>query len=400
MTRPETTRASDNFGAVAQARYFYQHHYIAFWCIRMLVDDQIEHIVCEHHEDFYIHWKDDHYDFVQVKTRTEGEGEWTIAKLTEKGDAVASILQKLYDKKIAFGNGLANKYVFVSDMGAGEPSGEPNLKTLKTLNQRGSDNWDDEEKAKFERILISIKSKLTGGDDECLRDFCQSLDIRKWEPNSQTSLERFNHAELGQALQRSQGVEYGDEDVAHIYESILQVVRDANIVEDDANLSRSVAEKTIQPEQILSVIEFLPKAPCYLERAETPTGDDQEREELTKIQEKTKKWPPDATEGLIDLRASARVHDRKYRNLRQAKLRLGTISLGVQRVCIRVVAESRRDDLDGNRQWLLLEKYLQEFAEDDQKRGYRPQISLDYLFGIAGHLTGKCKIRWAHHVSV
>lgn len=75
MNRPETTRPSENSGSLAQARFLYQRHYIAYWCIQMLVNNQIEYIVCEHHDDFYIRWKDGHYDFFQVKTRAEGEGE-------------------------------------------------------------------------------------------------------------------------------------------------------------------------------------------------------------------------------------------------------------------------------------------------------------------------------------
>ena len=40
--RPESTRASDNSGSVAQARFFYQNQYIAYWCIQMLINDKIE----------------------------------------------------------------------------------------------------------------------------------------------------------------------------------------------------------------------------------------------------------------------------------------------------------------------------------------------------------------------
>jgi len=212
MNRPETTRASENAGSIAQAGFLYQRQCVVYWCIQMLMNDQIEKIVCEHHDDFYIRWKDGHYDFVQVKTRTEGEGEWTLADLTrrkkkdteDKHDSGLSILQKLYAKKVQFGKHLPNKYVFLSNMGAGEPK-TPNLRTLKALLERSCKNWDAHDKHRFDSIFGYIKSKLDYEDEASLKDFCLSLEIRTQEPHPKKEIRRRNCDVLGEALQKTMG---------------------------------------------------------------------------------------------------------------------------------------------------------------------------------------------------
>jgi len=393
--RPESTRASDNSGSVAQARFFYQHEYIAYWCIQMLINDKIEYIVCEHHEDFYICWEDGHYDFLQVKTRTEGQGEWTLANLLEKKKGSSSILQKLYEKHRDFGNGLSNKYVFVSNMGAGEPK-KPNLKTLKNLNEQGYKNWNDEDKKMFEQIFNSIKDKINHDDETFFINFCLSLDIQTRQPSPEY-IAIFNHEKLQEALKQSQGIDFVLPDIKKFYEGILRIVRDANIIEDDANQEKMIAQKTIHSQQIKKLIDTSSSV-SYLERVERLPVDDKIPIELTKLQEKTQavKWDPDIITYLMDMRASTNLFYRKHSSLRQFKKRLQDLSHQVQRICIRVKTESKIDNLNGVQQWLLLNKYLEELADKDKNQGHKPEIGIDYLFGVAGELTCKCKIRWSY----
>ena len=96
------------------------------------------------------------------------------------------------------------------------------------------------------------------------------------------------------------------------------------------------------------------------------------------------------------MRASTNFFYRKHSSLRQFKKRLQYLSLQVQRICIRVKTEAKRDNLDGVQQWCLLEKYLEELANKDKNQGHKPEIGIDYLFGVAGELTCKCKIRWSY----
>lgn len=400
MSRPESTRASENAGSRAQARFLYQHHYIAYWCIQMLIDSDIEFIVCEHHDDFYIRWRDGNYHFVQVKTRADGEGEWTIAKITARKNSQdpktgSSILQKLYEKHRVFGDGRTNRYVLISDMGAGEPS-TPNLHTLETLSKKGPTNWESDDKAAFEQIFEDVKSKVSSEDEVSLRNFLLSFEFRKWQPNTKQSLERFNHSELREVLHQLHGLYYGDPEIRSVYEEILGVIRDANVVEDDANLDKSVEEKTIRLKQITSAIAIPPREKVYLERHEILSSelDKGEAQQLSKLQEKTQAagWDPDATMHLMDLRAARNLFYRKHRHFEVIRKRLDDLSLKVQRICVYVKIKSKDDKLDGYKQWLLLDRYLTELAAQNSTQF--PQIDVDYLFGEAGNLTGKCKIRW------
>lgn len=396
MIRPETTRALENDGSRAQARFLYQHHYIAYWCMQMLIDTNIEHIVCEHHDDFFIRWRNDNYSFVQVKTRSDGEGEWSIAKITQgtniHPDKGLSIMQKLYQKHLAFGEGRTNQYILVSDMGAGEPS-VPNLHTLQTLKKKGDKNWSDDDVVLFEKIFEEVKNKISDAEEQFLRGFLLFFDFRKWQPNTKQSLERFNHSELREIMYKLHGEYYDDPHIRNLYEELLTLIRNANVIEDDANLGESVEQKTIKPEQVKSIITAPLRSKLYLERTTDPIDED-ENQQLTKLQEKTRDagWDPDATIHLMDLRASRNSLYRQRCHFDVIRKRLDDISLKVQRICLRVKMESQRDQLDGCQQWLLLDKYLSELATQNDSLAL--PISVDYLFGETGNLTGLCKIRW------
>ncbi len=391
MNRPETTRPSENAGSRTEARLFYQRQCVAYWCIQVLVNDQIEAIVCEHHDDFYIRWKDGHYDFVQVKTRAEGEGEWTLADLTR-----LSILQKLYAKKVKFGKHLPNKYIFLSNMGAGEPK-SPNLRTLKTLLEQGDKNWDDKDKKHFNTIFNAIKGKSEYDDEASLRDFCLSLDIQTQKPHSNEEIKVRNCSALQEALLKTHGTFFEPVDVDKIYESILQIVRDASRVEDEANLDKSVAQKTILPEQIRNVIEFSSSGFVYLERIETSPDDmdEKERKEVTTLQQKTDDahWEPDMITLLIDLRASANTLYRQWRVFDKPRKRLEHLSFKIQRICVGV----RADASDGKKQWRLLQKRLEQLEKEEKTQNHQPPVDVIYFIGVVGDLTGKCKNRWVEY---
>ena len=200
VNSPETTRPKDNSGSRAQSRFLYQHHYTAFWCIQMLKNDQIEYLLCEHHEDLIVRWVDGHYTFIQVKTREEGQGEWTLADITAE-DMPA--LQKLFAQKQLFGNGSEHKYIFASNMGVRHLSGKPSLKRWKALNRQKTDTWGAQEKQEFEDIFTEVKERFGRNgysDEQSLRTFCAHLDFDLWQPNDKESLESFNHTHLRQVL--------------------------------------------------------------------------------------------------------------------------------------------------------------------------------------------------------
>lgn len=302
-------------------------------------------------------------------------------------------MQKLYNQKFKFGKSLPNHYSFVSNMGAGEPS-PLNLKSLKKLLERKHE-WEEQDKENFNTIFETIKSKMGDCDEATLRDFCLSLDIQTWQPTSNSKIRRRNCDELGRILYRTQSIHFEPPNIENIYESILHIVREANTVEEDASLDRSVEKKTIYPHHIRECIAYSPAIPDYLERVEIPSDefDEKDQQELTTLQEKTQKalWDPDAITYLMDLRASAKIFYKKWRVFNQARKRLEHLSLKVQRACIGVKADAH----NGVEQWKLLEKRLEELAERDRKAGHKPEIDVDYLFGVVGGLTGKCKNRWA-----
>ncbi|NVM57892.1 MAG: DUF4297 domain-containing protein [Desulfobacterales bacterium] len=315
MNQIESTLPSEDSGTLAQSRFFYQHQYTAFWCIQMLVKDEIEHIICEHHDDLLIRWRDGHYDFIQVKTRDEGLGEWTLADLLRRTNR-HSIIEKLYEKKRKFGDSAPHCYAFVSNMGASGRSND--LKALKELVEQSYDNWGDDEKEQFEIIFKRFKRKVTHDDSVDLRDFCLSLRIWTWQPNFD-SIRPSNIDQLQKALKSMQGVDFPYQDLEKIYDAILQVVHRANI-------AQSIEDKIIRPEHIKAAIEAPVGADGFLERVETVRED---LEEMTSLERKAKvaKFDPDVITLLIDLRASANAFYRKYSHFDFTKKRLQHLSL-------------------------------------------------------------------------
>jgi hypothetical protein len=383
MNRIDYTKPAEDFGALAQSRFFYQHQYTAYWCIQMLIGQEIERIICEYHEDLVICWKDGHYEFIQVKTRGEGQGEWSLANLLQK-TASQSILEKLYAKKVSFGDRGQHLYVFVSNMGA---SGQSNdLHTLKKLTEKSPRKWDGEEKNSFEIILDRIRKKKAFKDADNLRGFCLSLRIRTWQPDLQ-SIGAYNIGELQKALKEIHGVDYPYEDLKKIYDSILQVVHRANVAETREG-------KTIWNEHIESVIEAPARAKGYLERVKT---DSEALNEVTTLQRKAQKarFDSDVITLLMDLRASANAFYRKYSHFDLPRKRLQHLSLEVQRLCVDVKLKAQKEGLDGIEQWFSLQKHLRKVVES--KGEGQPPIDLKYLIGVVGDLAGKCKVGWDYH---
>lgn len=398
MDDVQTTYPPESAGPLAQARFFYQHQYIAYWCIQMLGNKDIDQIICEHHDDLLVRWKSGQYYFMQVKTRTEGEGEWTLAKLFEtKNQTENSIIEKLYDKKCQFGRDQSHLYFFVSDMGSSNGGKPIGLHTLKNLNGKGRNSWNDEEKKDFTKIVGQFGKKLRHERLDQIDDFCSSLNVETWHPGKQ-SIRAFNISKLQEVIKLSFGVDLPYQDLNTLYEGILKIVRDANIVEDEAvPLARTVEQKTIQRQQIEGLIKGFSSSKIYLERVE-PAGTDslEENAEVTKLEQKTFKvgFDPDSILHLKEMRASANYFYRQYRHVGSARKRLEQLSMQVQRICVKVKNEGKSKNLDGIEQWLLLDKYLNELSEQDQKQANFPPVEVDYLFGEVGNLTGKCKIHW------
>lgn len=386
MSQVESTEPSEDSGTLVQSRFFYQHQYTASWCIRMLVDEEIEHITCEYHDDLLIRWRDGHYDFIQVKTREEGRGEWTLASLLQRAKG-HSIIEKLYEKKRRFGDSRSHCYVFASNMGA---SGQKNdLRALKRLVEQGCENWNDDEREQFEIIFERFERKVSYDDRDRLKDFCRSLDIRTWQPNFD-SIRPYNIEQLQKALKKTHGVDFPYPDLERIYDAILQIVHRANI-------AQNVDDKTIRPERIKAVIEAPTGAAGFLDRVETVRED---LGEMTSLKSKAKAagLDPDIITLLIDLRASANAFYRRYKHFDFTRKRLQHLSLGVQRLCVRVKLEAQKEGLNGDVQWLLLDQHLQALADQEQEN--LPPVDVNYLMGVVGDLTSKCKIGWVCHETV
>jgi len=383
MNQIESIVPSEDSGALAQFRFFYQHQYTAFWCIQMLVNDQIEYIICEHHDDLLVRWKDGHYDFVQVKTREEGLGEWTLAQLLQRTNK-HSIIEKLYEKKCRFEDSGPHRYVFVSNMGA---SGQRNdLRALKRLNERGCENWNDGERNQFEIIFERFEQRIAHGDRDRLQEFCLSLDIRTWQPNFD-SIRPYNVAELQKALKIVHGMDFSYPDLERIYDAVLQTVHRANV-------AQSIEGKIIRPEHIGAAVEAPAGSTSFLERIEIAA---EESEEVTSLESKAQaaRFDPDVITLLMDLRASANAFYRKYSHFDFTRKRLQHLSLEVQRLCVQVKLEAQQKMSDGIEQWLLLEQHLQALAIEEQAKP--PPIDVNYLIGVVGDLAGKCKIGWTYH---
>jgi hypothetical protein len=385
MERIETIAPADDSGTLAQSRFFYQHQYTAYWCLQMLICPGIKSIMCEHHDDLVICWHDGHYEFVQVKTRDEGQGEWTLASLFQRGDSENSIIEKLYQKKNRFehAGAVPHRFVFVSNMGA---SGQKNdLKELRKLLEKGSpENWTQDEADRFGAIFRKFAQSVRHDDIEDLRRFCLSLEIRTWQPNLNT-IRPYNIEELQRILKTVQNVDYPYPHLEAIYEAILRTVR-------DANLGKNASEKTILPAALKGAIEIPAGMASLLERVETA---DEDKDGNTVLQRKARaaRFDPDLIMLLMDLRASTRYLYRKYKHLDWQRKRLDSLSLEVQRLCVQVKLKVDRDALDGPTQWFMLQDGLQALADTESQKS--PPLDIKYVIGEVGDLAAKCKIRWA-----
>ena len=380
MNQIMSTKPSEDSGTLAQSRFFYQHQYTAFWCIQMLVNEEIEAVVCEYHDDLLICWKDGHYEFVQVKTRGEGQGEWTLADLLRR-DNGRSIVEKLYEKKCRFGSAVPHRYVFVSNVGA---SGQSNdLRALKRLLEQGSESWGDGEAKQFETIFKRFEQKVAHDDSSNLRDFCLTLNIQTWRSNFD-DIRPFNIGELHRILQETHGIDFSYPDLERIYDAILHIIHRANV-------AMNAAGKTIRPEHIKAAVEVPAGTANFLERVEAPIED---QEEMTSLECKAKAagFDRDIITLLIDLRASANAFYRKYRHFDLPRGRLQHLSLQVQRLCVQMKLKAQNEGSDGIAQWLSLEQLLQMLAVEEQNK--QPPIDVNYLIGVVGDLAGKCKIGW------
>jgi len=383
MSQVESTVPLEDSGSLAQSRFFYQHQLTAYWCIQMLINEEIKCIICEHHDDLLICRGDGCYDFVQVKTREEGQGEWTLASLLRRTNG-QSIIEKLYAKKRRFGDSGPHRYVFVSNMGASGRKGD--LKALKRLIKRGYEDWSGDEIKEFETIFERFEQKVAHEESDRLRAFCLSLDIQTWQPNFD-SIRPYNIAQLQETLKTVHGMDFPYPDLERIYDAILQIVHGANI-------AQSVEGKTIYREHIKDAIEAPTKTAGFLERVETS---DEELEEVTSLQRKARvaRFDSDVVTLLMDLRASANAFYRKYSHFDFTRKRLQHLSLKVQHLCVQIKLKAQKEKLDGIEQWLLLDQQLQTMADEEQ--GKPPSIDANYLIGVVGDLAGKCKIGWTYH---
>ena len=396
MDNVQSSYPEESSGSMAQARFFYQHQYSAYWCILMLENKDIECVICEHHEDLLVKFRNGRYKFIQIKTRAEGEGEWTLARLLQKdGENSKSILEKLFDKKRNFGLGQSHDYLFVSDMGASDGGQPTGLNTLKKLTSKDRDSWSAEEINKFALVVTKISEGIKHSQREDLEDFCHSLKVETGQ-TGRSSIRSHNIDKLHNVL-TSSAVNLQYPDLENIYDEILKLIRDANIVEDEY-LSHEliIKKKTIQRQQVEEIIRATPGSKIYLERIEQQGQNDSiSAAEITKLEEKTKNagFDHDSILYLKDMRASANVFRRKH-HVGSARTRLEQLSMQVQRICVKVKNEAIKENLDGIDQWLLLEKYLTDLANSDKSQSNFPLVEVDYLFGEVGNLTGKCKIRW------
>jgi len=235
----------------------------------MLENKDIECIICEHHDDLLVKWRNGQYYFIQVKTRTEGEGEWTLTKLLYKAsETEKSILEKLFEKKLKFGMNKTHQYFFVSDMGASNGGKPIGLQTLKKLNSKEKNNWGKKDKADFSSIVNTIKEKIEHRRIGDLEDFCNSLKVETWQPGKQ-SIRAYNISMLQEALKKTFGFDLLYPDLERIYEEILRIVRDANIVENEYSpIEQTVEQKAIRREQMEALIEGSTGTRIYLERVE------------------------------------------------------------------------------------------------------------------------------------
>ena len=102
-------RQFGDVGAETIDRYLEQIEYTAFWCIRMLLEEEnIEAVIPEGVEDVVI-VRTSITELHQVKTRSEGQGSWTTAD-------ILPILCKQYHNRMAFSNQCC--FHFVSDQDA------------------------------------------------------------------------------------------------------------------------------------------------------------------------------------------------------------------------------------------------------------------------------------------
>ncbi|WP_162641717.1 dsDNA nuclease domain-containing protein [Streptosporangium sp. 'caverna'] len=75
----------EDAGALTQSRFHYQCECIIAVCIAMLVEDNIESVICEWHEDYIILYKDQSIELVSVKHREPQKGPWSFAELCDRG---------------------------------------------------------------------------------------------------------------------------------------------------------------------------------------------------------------------------------------------------------------------------------------------------------------------------
>ncbi len=102
-------REFGDHGAETLERYFAQIEYTAYWCIRMLYQEEgIKFVIPEGVEDVVIA-RIGVFELHQVKTRDEGQDPWTTAE-------VLPILCQQYNRRRAFKNNCC--YHFVSDQRA------------------------------------------------------------------------------------------------------------------------------------------------------------------------------------------------------------------------------------------------------------------------------------------
>lgn len=80
-----TTQPQEDVGAETHSRYRFQWECTARYCITMLVEDNIDVVLCEWHEDIVVFYRDGTAELISIKHREPTQGPWGLRELVIDG---------------------------------------------------------------------------------------------------------------------------------------------------------------------------------------------------------------------------------------------------------------------------------------------------------------------------
>ena len=367
----------ENSGAITQIRFQYQKEFIAYKCIELLEQSDVSEVYCDFHDDCVVKYSDKKYHFYQIKGV---RGAFTLSKFKES-------LPNMYHNFMM----VKGKARCILVTNAQKDRSLENW-TISRLNIRNNIATQDEI-LMVNKFIEELRSLVN--EQDLFQQFMETIEIIEEFPSfkeiaesSKITITDYNINRLSSVISDTMGIPFKREDVANLYDIIL------NLVKEKSQL-KTRADRCITKEMILNHLDLASTQREYF----TTNHNTKEVEKLkdqTILQMKLEKGK--FTKEFISraklLRYAAKYHKDKLSKMKYNKKVLDTFEFKLVDICVDVSEEhKRKEHFDSLLLLNDLKTKLIALTNNAEFQGLH--LPPEFVKGLIFEATSKCSIRWS-----